>query len=146
MTNNKQGDNIFEELFDETKIDEFTFDETNEPKDVPEAIPEAIPDDKIEDGGKKRSFKDFQPDMDALLITAQSPMIIEGMKKYTDKDFSAPTLAVYQESLKGVQLYITIIDRNPQNYHKLKAVINSDIDCQEVEKTAFNLYAKIHGQ
>lgn len=142
MSNNKQGDNIFEELFDETKIDEFTFDEAHEPQDVPEAIP----DESTVPPSKKRSFKDFQPDMDALLITAQSPMIIEGMKKYTNKDFSASTLPVYLEALKGVELYITIIDRNPQNYHKLKAVINSDLDCQEVEKTAFNLYATIHGQ
>ena len=142
MSSDKKGENIFEDLFDETKIDEFTFDETHEPQDVPEAIPaeNAVP------TARKRSFKDFQPDMDALLITAQSPMIIEGMKIYTDKDFSASTLPVYQEALKGVELYITIIDRNPQNYHKLKAVINSDIDCQEVEKTAFNLYATIHGQ
>ncbi len=144
MNNSEQGDNIFDELFDETKIDEFTFDENHEPQGVPEAsLDEEVSNDPI---AKKRSFKDFQPDMDALLITAQSPMIIEGMKKYTDKDFSSATLPVYQESLKGVQLYITIIDRNPQNYHKLKAVINSDVDCQEVEKTAFNLYAKIHGQ
>ncbi|MCX8122718.1 MAG: hypothetical protein N3F66_00965 [Spirochaetes bacterium] len=94
---------------------------------------------------RKRSSRDFQPDMDALLITAQSSMIIEGMKKYSERDFSAANLPIYLEALNGVNLYIKILDRNPKNYHKLKAVINADPDCQEVEKIAFNLYKKMFG-
>ncbi len=97
------------------------------------------------DSSRKRSFRDFQPDMDALLITAQSSMIIEGMKKYTERDFSSSNLPIYLEALNGVNLYIKILDRNPKNYHKLKGVINADPDCQEVEKIAFNLYKKIFG-
>lgn len=92
---------------------------------------------------RKRTFKDFQPDMDALLITAQSSMIIEGMRKYTERDFSSGNLSIYLEALNGVNLYIKILDRNPNNYHKLKALINADSECQEVERIAFNLYKKI---
>jgi len=93
---------------------------------------------------KRRSSKDFNPDMDMLLLTAQSPMIIEGMKSYTKGDFSSSTLSVYTEALKGVSLYIKILDRNPKNYYKLKALIDSDTDCKEVEDIAFNLYKKIN--
>ncbi|HDP81235.1 MAG TPA: hypothetical protein ENN21_10385 [Spirochaetes bacterium] len=93
---------------------------------------------------KRRSSKDFNPDMDMLLLTAQSPMIIEGMKSYTRGDFSSSTLSIYTEALKGVSLYIKILDRNPKNYYKLKALIDSDTDCKEVEEIAFNLYKKLH--
>ena len=92
----------------------------------------------------RRSAKDFKADMDALLLTAQSSMIIDGLKCYSQKKFSADTYHIYQEALKGVGLYITILNRNPDNYHKLKALIDSDIDCQEVEKTAFNLFKKVN--
>jgi hypothetical protein len=93
---------------------------------------------------RKRSSKDFSPDMDALLITAQSPMIIEGIKNYIQGDFSSGTLSTYLEALKGVSLYIKILDRNPNNYNKLKALIDSDTDCREVESFALNLFKKIH--
>lgn len=94
---------------------------------------------------KKRSYRDFEMDMDAMLLTAQSSMIIEGMKCYYNKDFSSNTLPVYIEAQKGVELYIKILDRNPNNYNKLKNVIITDIDCQEVEAIAFSLYKKIKG-
>jgi hypothetical protein len=89
---------------------------------------------------KRRSSQDFEPDMDALLITAQSPMILEGMKRLSDKDFSSKTHQVYSESVKGIDLYIKILNRNPNNYKKLAQIIHQDIDCKEVEKMAFNLY------
>ncbi len=95
-------------------------------------------------GPRKRSSKDFNPDMDALLLTAQSSMIIEGMKNYTQSNFSSATLPVYMEALKGVALYTKILDRNPNNYNKLKELIDSDIDCREVESTAFNMYKMMH--
>lgn len=94
---------------------------------------------------RRRSSKDFNPDMDALLLTAQSPMIIEGMKGYTQGNFSSTTLPVYMEALKGVALYTKILDRNPNNYNKLKELIDSDTDCKEVESIAFNMYRKMHG-
>jgi len=89
---------------------------------------------------RKRSLSDFEPDMDALLITAQSSMIIEGLKFLSNKNFSSKTIPIYIESLKGVTLYIKILDRNPNNYLKLKDLINLDLDCQRVEKTAYDLY------
>ncbi len=126
--------------------DEFSFDEeeTSGSVDFPEEteIPER--NHREETGQRRRSFADFEPDMDALLITAQSSMIIEGMTLYTKKDFSAGTLAIYIEALKGVELYIKILDRNPNNYAKLKKVVDSDTDCQEVERIAFNLYKKLN--
>ncbi|MFH0974832.1 MAG: hypothetical protein V1874_03510 [Spirochaetota bacterium] len=89
---------------------------------------------------KKRTISDFEPDMDALLMTAQSSMIIEGMEHYSNKDFSSEALQVYIEAFKGVDLYIKILNRNPNNYRKLKKLIDSDTDCQQVEKFAFELY------
>ncbi len=89
---------------------------------------------------KKRTAQDFEPDMDALFLTAQSAMIIDGMKYFTNKDFSPDTLSTYIEALKGVEFYIKILNRNPANYKKLKSLIDADTDCQQVEKIAFNLY------
>ncbi len=142
-------------------IDEFAFDDdlfkldddleeikqkdTAKTQKVNEDIEDFKPEKESSDSIRKRSSRDFHPDMDALLITAQSSMIIDGMKKYTERDFSAGNLPMYLEALNGVNLYIKILDRNPKNYHKLKAVINADPDCQEVENIAFNLYKKIFG-
>jgi hypothetical protein len=89
---------------------------------------------------KRRSSQDFEPDMDALLITAQSPLILEGMKHLSSRDFSSGTLQVYSEAVKGIDLYIKILNRNPNNYKKLSQIINQDTDCKEVEKMAMNLY------
>ncbi len=89
---------------------------------------------------KRRSSQDFEPDMDALLITAQSPMILEGIKRLSARDFSTTTHQVYSEAIKGIDLYIKILNRNPNNYKKLAQIIHQDIDCKEVEKMAFNLY------
>lgn len=126
------------------KDDKFTFDDIDTPEEG--AINEGAgpaPGLTEEEGTvakKKRSSLDFQPDMDALLLTAQSPMIIEGMKHLTKKDYSAKTLPVYTEALKGIDLYLKIIARNPKNYFKLAEDLRNDIDCNEVEKTAYNLY------
>jgi hypothetical protein len=89
---------------------------------------------------KKRTSEDFQPDMDALVITAQSPLIIEGMKCLQMKDFTANTLQIYSEAMKGAEVFIKILERNPNNYYKLSPVINSDSDCKEIETVAFGLY------
>jgi hypothetical protein len=93
---------------------------------------------------KKRTISDFEPDMDALLITAQSSMIIDGMEFYKSRQFTPNALQVYMEALKGVDLYITILNRSPNNYRKLKELIDSDSDCQQVEKIAFDLYKQEH--
>jgi hypothetical protein len=91
---------------------------------------------------KKRNITDFEPDMDALLMTAQSSMIIEGMELYNNKNFASEVLQIYLEALKGVDLYIKILNRNPNNYRKLKTLIDADTDCQQVETIAFDLYKK----
>lgn len=95
---------------------------------------------------KKRSSKDFELDMEAILLTAQSSLIIEGIRYYGSKDFGPHTLPVYKEALGGIELYIKLIDRNPNNYKKLKRIIDTDIDCQKVENTVFNLFRKLYHQ
>ncbi|OHD64811.1 MAG: hypothetical protein A2176_10865 [Spirochaetes bacterium RBG_13_51_14] len=150
----------FDSLFDEEPVDDkkrkevddlFTFDDQPEPFDAPPAAPppSAPPSVRKERPAapvhkspqhKKRTSEDFQPDMDALVITAQSPLIIEGMKCLSEKDFAANTVQIYTESLKGVEVFIKILERNPNNYYKLSTVINSDVDCKEIEMVAFRLY------
>ncbi|MBN2161034.1 MAG: hypothetical protein JW807_16715 [Spirochaetes bacterium] len=154
----------FNSLFDEEPVegkqdketdDLFSFDEPAPPDDAGKKPPgqppkpqRGEPSQKKEPDrpvrqqppSKKRSSEDFQPDMDALLITAQSPLIIEGMKCLSIRDFTANSLPVYTESLKGVEVFIKILERNPNNYFKLSAVINSDPDCKEIETLAFQLY------
>jgi hypothetical protein len=152
----------FESLFEDTPVDNkkskevdelFTFDDQFPPESV-EATPQVrapkAPAKKESPSlsqapkapqlQKKRSSEDFQPDMDALVITAQSPLIIEGMKCLTMKDFTANTMQIYTESLKGVEVFIKILERNPNNYFKLSPIINSDTDCKEIETVAFRLY------
>jgi hypothetical protein len=77
-------------------------------------------------------------------MTAQSSMVIEGMKYFSNKDFSPDTHQIYLEALKGVEFYIKILNRNPNNYKKLKTLIDSDTECRQVEKIAFNLYKKMY--
>ncbi|MDY6935434.1 MAG: hypothetical protein SVZ03_14560 [Spirochaetota bacterium] len=95
---------------------------------------------------KMRSLCDFEPDMDALLLTAESSMIIEGMKYYTKSDFSSNTLPIYLEARKGIEFYMKILNRSPNNYRRLKILIDSDIDCQKVERIAFNLYQRLYDE
>jgi len=120
----------------------FTFDDDFVSSDDP-VIADETPDTQkhIEPIEKKRrSSLDFEPDMDALLLTAQSSMIIEGTKYMGQKLYSQKALPVYTESIKGIDLYIKILERNPHNYHKLSKMIMQDIDCREVERLAFNIY------
>jgi hypothetical protein len=91
---------------------------------------------------KKRTISDFEPDMDALLLTAQSSMIIEGMQHCNNRNYSSDNLPIFLEALKGIDLYTKILNRNPGNYRKLKTLIDADNDCQQVEKIAFDLYRK----
>jgi hypothetical protein len=92
--------------------------------------------------GIRRSSKDFNPDMDILVLTAQSPMITDAIKLFFNSDYSKKSVEIYQEALRGINIYIKILDRNPQNYMKLQSFISTDSDCQEVEKTAFILFEK----
>ncbi len=136
-------DSGFENLFDETpagKKHSVKIDDADK-KQKPAVKETYFEETKVEKPkAVKRTISDFEPDMDALLMTAQSPMIIEGMELYDNKNFAAETLNIYMEALKGVDLYIKILNRNPNNYRKLKTLIDADTDCQQVEKIAFELY------
>ena len=133
-TADRQTDtSIFDEIESDTSLND------SEENEVSDFFPGNDP--VAED--RKRSSKDFELDMDAILITAQSSMIMEGIQCYSDKDFSPTSLPIYIEALKGIDLYIKIIDRNPNNYNKLKKLIDSDFDCQRVENTVFNLFKKV---
>ncbi len=148
---NKKIDDFTVDLFDiDVDLDNPLADEIRAPEDAPkseekEIFPDLSPDDTQAAGPKKRTSKDFNPDMDALLLTAQSPMILEGMQQYTQGNFSSTNLSIYLEALNGISLYIKILGRNPNNYNKLKALIDSDTDCKEVENVAFGLYQKKNG-
>jgi hypothetical protein len=142
------GDSDFENLFEEPdtqqnqpekkqKVKESVVPELSVPKMVSKSVKTSASDESQK---KKRTISDLEPDMDALLLTAQSAMIIEGMDTYNKKNFAAETLQIYNEALKGVDLYRKILNRNPGNYRKLKSLIDSDTDCQQVEKIAFELY------
>jgi outer membrane murein-binding lipoprotein Lpp len=156
----KNSDNDFGSLFDDmdselgsdfgdspgeisspAEEEEFPFDEAEQPASEPHDEEPHV-EEPVYDPSKRRTSHDFEPDMDALLITAQSSLIIEGMKCLTQKEFSAKTLQIYTEAIRGVDLYIKILERHPQNYHKLEKIIETDIDCKEVEKIAFHLYEK----
>ncbi len=154
----------FESLFDEEPSggpkkkesdDLFTFDEHGHDKPVEKrpdppkspargAAGDTIPPMRSDPPAKKRTSEDFQPDMDALVITAQSPLIIEGMKCLQMKDFTANTLHLYSEAMKGAEVFIKILERNPNNYYKLSPIIKSDSDCKEIETVAFGLYRAKH--
>ncbi|MDR3237309.1 MAG: hypothetical protein LBT84_02270 [Spirochaetia bacterium] len=132
----------FDSLFGDASLIEESVEsvEFQEPEIEPEPVVERPVAQPQPSPGKKRSSKDFEPDMDMLLITAQSSMIIEGMKALTNKDYSGKKLPVYLEAFRGIELYVKILERNPDNYNKLSPIINQDPDCEEVETIAFNLY------
>ncbi len=144
--------------FTDLEEDLFSFDEPEEDSNTSDSVsfsdtlppsgetPPAINDLPASSAGSRRTSKDFAPDMDALLITAQSSMIIEGMKYMTGNKYDSKSLPVYTEAIKGIELYITILERNPNNYHKLSSIISQDIDCREVERLSFQLFKNKHGE
>lgn len=100
----------------------------------------------VKNGSKKRTSADFSPDMDLLLLTAQSSMILEGMKLISQHDFKSVNVAAFAEALRGIDLYIKIIQRNPAAYKKLASMLSKDIDCMEVQKITFNLYKSVYDE
>lgn len=95
---------------------------------------------------QKRSSADFSPDMDALLLTAQSSMIIEAMRYISSYDFKSKNMSVFSEAIKGIDLYMKILERNPENFKKLTSILSSDQDCMDVQKITFNLYRNVTGE
>jgi len=94
----------------------------------------------------KRTSADFEPDMDLLLITAQTPMIIEAMKLISLHDFKSKNTVIYSEAIKGIELYMKILERNPENYRKVSAMMTSDPDFRDLLKITSNLYKNIFNE
>ncbi len=95
---------------------------------------------------RKRSSADFSPDMDLLLLTAQSSMILEGMNLILKHDFKSSNLSTFSEAIKGVDLHLKILQRNPENYKKLSVMLSKDRDCMEVQNITFNLYKNLYDE
>ncbi len=96
-----------------------------------------------EEQPSKRSSADFEPDMDLLLISAQTPMIIEGMKLVSLHDFRSTNTVIFSEAIKGVELYMKILERNPDNFRKVTSMLSSDPDFRDLLKITSNLYKNL---
>jgi len=94
----------------------------------------------------KRTSADFQPDMDALLITAQSSMIVEAINLYLNCNFKHSNVKTYSEAVNGINLFIKLIERNPGHFQQLTSTLSSDYDLMEVLKISYNTFSKIHGE
>lgn len=124
--------------------------------DAPEVNEEQIADEQSKSGlddeiftekvPQKRTSADFEPDMELILITAQSSMIIEGMKLISLHDFKSKNTSIFSEAIKGVDLYMKILERNPENFRKTMTMLSSDPDCMDVQKITFNLYKNVYGE
>ncbi|MCL2154728.1 MAG: hypothetical protein FWH53_03585 [Leptospirales bacterium] len=101
---------------------------------------------ETENSSNKRTSADFSPDMEALLITAQSSMIIEAMKLISLNDFKAKNTAVFSEAINGIDLYIKILERNPSSFRKLMSNLSNDKECMDVQRISFNLFKNATGE
>lgn len=101
---------------------------------------------KTDFSAQKRSSADFSPDMDALLLTAQSSMVVEAMKLISFHDFKSKNMSVFTEAIKGIDLYMKILERNPENFKKLTSILSTDQDCMDVQKITFNLFKNVTGE
>ena len=146
--------------FDDFEIDSFSDDPADQDSDDYFNLDDTVIDQSYNQSGvmedkslnngvsssARRSSADFSPDMDMLLLTAQSPMIIEGMRLVLKHDFKSTNISHFSEAVRGVDLYIKIIQRNPANFQKLTAALNKDTDCIEVQQIAYNLFKNAYGE
>jgi hypothetical protein len=148
-------DSLMDEEIPDSGDDFFLFDSepdnknNNDNADIDSFDEEIPPDDDIagtDYSAQKRTSADFSPDMDALLLTAQSSMIIEAMKCISQHDFRSKNITVFTEAIKGIDLYMKILERNPENFKKLTAILSSDQDCMDVQNITFNLYRNVTGE
>lgn len=130
----------FDPIGDSFDNDDFFLD--NEEKNARPVNPE---DEQPQPGGK-RSSADFEPDMDLLLISAQTPMIIEGMKLISNHDFRSKNAVIFSEAIKGIELYMKILERNPENYRKVSSMMSSDPDFCDLLKITSNLYKNLFNE
>jgi hypothetical protein len=146
-------DSLMDDDIPDSGDDFFLFDSEPESK-KDQAVPDKFDEDLITDDEtleqdfsiQKRSSADFSPDMDALLLTAQSSMIIEAMKFISIHDFKSKNMSIFSEAIKGIDLYMKILERNPENFKKLTAILSSDQDCMDVQKITFNLFRNVTGE
>jgi len=144
----------FEPLADEKVKDDdlFSLDDFSSAPEITEKQislekENSFPDDeKIHLKQPKRTSANFEPDMEMILITAQSSMIIEAMKLFSQHDFKSKNTSIFAEAVKGIDLYIKLLQRNPENFHKIMSMLSVDPDCMDVQKISFNLYKNIYGE
>lgn len=149
-------DSLMDEELPDSGDDFFLFDSEPDVKndkidssDTDNFDEELLPDEDISEpdcSAQKRTSADFSPDMDALLLTAQSSMIIEAMKYISQHDFKSKNITVFTEAIKGIDLYMKILERNPENFKKLTSILSSDQDCMDVQNITFNLFRNITGE
>ncbi len=161
-------DSLMDDDLPESGDDFFLFDDKPESKEDPfkeDSLTSDMPDNDLQNEVKfdegltseeesieqdfsiqKRTSADFSPDMDALLLTAQSSMIVEAMKLISLHDFKSKNVSIFSEAIKGIELYIKILERNPETFKKLTAILSSDQDCMDVQKITFNLYKNVTGE
>jgi hypothetical protein len=120
---NRLFDDDFEKVEDLTPLVDF---QTNE----------------IDSSQKRRSSKDFNPDMDTLVISAHATFVIEALSLFSKGDFSEKSIAIYSEAQSCMGVLIKILERSPSNNYKLQILFNADAECMEIEKTAFGLFQK----
>ena len=138
-------DPLLDDDFSDSDTDFQIFeDESSEAEKVIPQEKEAVSEKK--ETVRRRTSADFEPDMDILLLTAQSSMIIEGLKLILKHDFRSVNLTVFSEAVQGIELYMKILERNPLNYKKLSGMLQTDMDCIEVEKITFNLFQNSTGE
>lgn len=130
----------FDPIGDNFENDDFFLE--NEEKNAKPLIPEQ----EQPGTGSKRSSADFEPDMDLLLISAQTPMIIEGMKLISNHDFRSKNTVIFSEAIKGIELYMKILERNPENYRKVASMLSSDPDYCDLLKITTNLYKSLFNE
>lgn len=147
-------DSLMDEELPGSGDDFFKFDDDPELKEDTAAATEKFDDEPIPEepapaadySAHRRTSADFSPDMDALLLTAQSSMIVEAMKLISLHEFKSKNMTTFSEAIKGIDLYIKILERNPENFKKLTSILSSDQDCMDVQKITFNLYKNITGE
>lgn len=133
----------FDPILDDFDTSDDFFDLNETDKDP---IPAEEPVDESIVSSTRRSSADFEPNMDLLLITAQTPMIIEGMKLISLHDFKSKNTVIFSEAIKGIELYMKILERNPENYRKVASMLSSDPDFQDLLKITSNLFRNIFNE
>ncbi len=131
--------------------DDFTFDnifdEGDEDFSLYEENSSTVETDSDSSATKgKRTSADFHPDMDALLLTAQSSMIVEAMNLFSNSDFKQSSAGCYSEAINGLNLFIKLLERNPGHFKKLSSELAYDHDFAEVINICYRHFENVSGE